>query len=171
MKLKTARSAKDGSTGLNQRIKANRLEEWKSGDRASFTGKEQLLVELVNYLKDHEGKRWTNQSLEKELQDEKQPRKNRKMIDAATFGKRKCRTTGALELTSRTKAHQSANVPAKITLSRPSSTDLQDGTAATEAGKSTFAGATKQRLKKKAQFGLFNLPERKLKARISLTYT
>ncbi|GAV08757.1 hypothetical protein RvY_18405-1 [Ramazzottius varieornatus] len=100
MKLKTARSAKDKSTEMIKTFKAsNRLDEWKSGDPGTFTEKEQLLVELVNYLKEHEGKRRKKQSVKKVLEDEKQSRKDKKMMDATTFSKRKRRFNGARELT------------------------------------------------------------------------
>ncbi|GAU97705.1 hypothetical protein RvY_08955 [Ramazzottius varieornatus] len=100
MKLKTARSARDKSTEMINAFKgSNRLDEWKSGDPGTFNEKEQLLVELVDYLKEHEVKGRKKQFVKKALEDEKQSRKDKKMMDAATFSKRKRRCTGGRELT------------------------------------------------------------------------
>ncbi|GAU91500.1 hypothetical protein RvY_03739 [Ramazzottius varieornatus] len=99
-KLKTARSAKDKSTEMINAFKAsNRLDEWKSGDPGTFTEKEQLLVDLVNCLKEHEVKGRKKQSVKKALGDEKQSRKDKKMMDAASFSKRRRRSAGVRELT------------------------------------------------------------------------
>ncbi|GAU88329.1 hypothetical protein RvY_01045 [Ramazzottius varieornatus] len=95
MKLKTARSAKDKLTEMIKAFKAsNRLDEWKSGDPGTFTEKEQLQL-----FKEHEGKRRKKQSVKRVLEDEKQSRKDKKMMDATTFCKRKRRFNGARELT------------------------------------------------------------------------
>ncbi|GAU99368.1 hypothetical protein RvY_10384 [Ramazzottius varieornatus] len=72
MKLKTVRSAKDKSTEMINAFKAsNHLDEWKSRDPGTFTEKEQLLVKLVNDLKEHDVKGRKKQSVKKALEDEK----------------------------------------------------------------------------------------------------
>ncbi|GAV03882.1 hypothetical protein RvY_14251 [Ramazzottius varieornatus] len=100
MKLRTARAVQEKTKAIVSEFKAsNRMEEWKSGDPGSFTEKERLLVDIIEYINDHGVKRYCKLSKKKSLEEEKKARKDQKFKDAATFSKWKRRSAQDHELT------------------------------------------------------------------------
>ncbi|GAV07918.1 hypothetical protein RvY_17696 [Ramazzottius varieornatus] len=102
MKLKNARAVQEKTKAIVSEFvseASNRMEEWKSGDPGSFTEKERLLVDIIEYINDHGVKRYCKLSKKKSLEEEKQARKDQKFKDAATFSKRKRRSAQDYELT------------------------------------------------------------------------
>ena len=89
IKVASVRSVRDRCGDLVKDYKAkNRLDEWKSGDPGSFTEKEKLLCELLEFLDDR-AKQGNPKSSKKTADQDKQARKDKKFIVAATFSRKK----------------------------------------------------------------------------------